>query len=180
MSIALFPVFSFFLHAPLLIRGFIKYSNGGMGGGGGVTGGSPRFPYFDVFHYVNCGEGYGIRSTRVPRFYNRVFNPVIPMQIFARSRKPDGYFRHPAPGSFFQSRSALPFATGFLNKTIPDPDKSLAEDPQHRSPGSSHEKFDVSRMPYLEADIRQRGRECFLSISEYWAVTNFSNVATYT
>lgn len=118
-------LFSFFLHAPLLIRGFIKYSNGGMGGRG-VIGGSPRFPYFGVFQYVNCGEGHDIRSTRAPRFYKGVFNPVIPIQIFAQSRSPDGYFRHPAPRSFFQSRSSLPFAIGFLNKTIPDPDKSLA------------------------------------------------------
>ena len=99
-----------------------------MGGWGrrGVIGGSPRFPYFDVFQYVNCGEGYDIRSTRAPRFYKGVLNPVIPIQIFAQSRNPNGYFRHLAPRSFFQSRSSLPFAIGFLNKTIPDPDKSLA------------------------------------------------------
>lgn len=126
MSIALFPVFLFFFTQLYQSGTSSSTEMRGLGGGGSVIGGFPRFPYFDVFQYVNCGVGYGIRSTQVPGFYKGVFNPVIPIQIFTWSRNSDSYFRHPAPRSFFQSQSSLPFATGVLNKTVPDPDKSLA------------------------------------------------------
>ena len=156
---------------------------GGWGGGErGVIGGSPRFPYFDVFQYVNCGERYDIRSTREPRFYKGVFNPVIPIQIFAQSRSPVipmVIFGIPHPVHSFNPEVRSHLLSAFWIRQFRIPIKA-SRDPQHRSPGSSHEQFDVCPRRYLEADIRQRGRECFLSISEYWAITNFSNVATYT
>lgn len=44
-----------------------------------------------------------------PRSPTGYLNTVIPIQIFAQSRSPDGYFRHPASRAYFQSRNSPPY-----------------------------------------------------------------------
>jgi len=102
---------------------FLTATDGG--GGGDVIGDPQDLLTLRYSNTLTAGKGRVFRvhghqgstiGSSIPSSRSKFsLGPVIPMVIF----------RHPAPRSFFQSRSSLPFATGFLNKTIPDPDKSL-------------------------------------------------------
>lgn len=64
----------------------------------------------------------------------RLFNLVIPTQILAQSRDPNGYCRHPASPERDQSRISPPFCLRIPNPElqiteIPDPEKPVG-DPQ--------------------------------------------------
>ena len=64
-----------------------------------------------------------------------LFNPVIPTQIFAQYRNPDGHFRYPASRERDQSRISPPFCL-----KIPYPDLRITEFPGPEKPVGDPQK----------------------------------------